>query len=518
MTWYDTNYQYKKLITIDHTKVSGSSDLTSFPVLISRVDGDLATVANSGKVQNSSGFDIIFTDSTEATKLDHEIEQYVASTGEIEMWVRIPTLSHTADTLIYMYFDNSTISTSQENITGVWDSNFVAVYHMKETAGTSSSIKDSTSNANSGTPYTNFGGSTVGNIATSSGQIAGAQSFNGSNHNIEAATSTSLNISGYLTMSAWVKRAASNTTGTLLQHGHGGVGGYVMEIGVSPASTNQVKLTKFGVADIATGSFPADSNFHHLVGSGDASGTYAYIDGSLSGTDGNTSTWNGNAATLEIGGFVASGDNAASFWNGIIDEVRISKTTRSAGWVGTEYNSQSSPSSFYSVGTLTAQSTATTIIDQAVSLAEVISLQGADLISESVSVAESLTQAGTDQLTETTQLIEVIASSGSMQFVDVSSAVELLALAGALQVVTESIQVFEVVTFVGILQLTEIAHLVEIITLAGAFILPDDAVLLSERVVLLVPSTEPPVPFTLIYPGSKFTLTYPNSKFDTTMQ
>ena len=32
-------------------------------------------------------YDIIFVDSTETTKLDHEIEKYVATTGEIEMWV-----------------------------------------------------------------------------------------------------------------------------------------------------------------------------------------------------------------------------------------------------------------------------------------------------------------------------------------------------------------------------------------------------------------------------------------------
>src|SRR5579875_367965 len=62
--------------------------LSNFPVLISRTDADLKSAANGGLVQNSNGYDIIFTDSTETTKLDHEIEKYVASTGEVEMWVR----------------------------------------------------------------------------------------------------------------------------------------------------------------------------------------------------------------------------------------------------------------------------------------------------------------------------------------------------------------------------------------------------------------------------------------------
>src|SRR5690348_4294955 len=97
----------KKQITLAHSQVSGTSDLTNFPVLISVTDTNLKTVGNGGYVQSSSGFDIIFTDSTETTKLDHEIESYTASSGAIIMWVRIPTLSHTADTTIYVYFNNT---------------------------------------------------------------------------------------------------------------------------------------------------------------------------------------------------------------------------------------------------------------------------------------------------------------------------------------------------------------------------------------------------------------------------
>jgi len=43
------------------------------------------------------------------------------------------------------------------------------------------------------------------------------------------------------------------------------------------------------------------------------------------------------------------------FFQGDIDEVRYSNSVRAAGWLGTEYNNQSSPDSFYSVGSLIAQ-------------------------------------------------------------------------------------------------------------------------------------------------------------------
>ena len=76
-------YTYSRSITVDHTKVP-NTDQTNFPVLISGTYSYLATVANGGRVQNSNGYDIIFTsDSGCATKLSHEVETYSASTGAV---------------------------------------------------------------------------------------------------------------------------------------------------------------------------------------------------------------------------------------------------------------------------------------------------------------------------------------------------------------------------------------------------------------------------------------------------
>src|SRR2546430_17712997 len=51
--WFNTGYQCKKQIIIDHTKVVGGSDLTNFPLLISFTDPNL--IIPSGYVQNASG-------------------------------------------------------------------------------------------------------------------------------------------------------------------------------------------------------------------------------------------------------------------------------------------------------------------------------------------------------------------------------------------------------------------------------------------------------------------------------
>ena len=150
----DENFLYRKAITIDDTKVSPcSSNITDFPVLISITgDANLKTVANGGHVANSNGYDIVFRASNGLTALDHEVESYDGTAGTLVAWVKVPTLSYTADTTIYIYYGNSGISSDQSNPTGVWDANFKGVWHLKENpAGTAPQMKNSKTNANHGT-------------------------------------------------------------------------------------------------------------------------------------------------------------------------------------------------------------------------------------------------------------------------------------------------------------------------------------------------------------------------------
>jgi len=160
---FPNGYSYRRLIDITNAQVSGGPH-TNFPVLISMTVADLKTTANGGKVTDAQGDDIIFTDSDGTTQLAHEIETYVASTGEIVAWVRVPSLAATST--LYVYYGNSAVTTFQGNVTsngvtGVWDTNYLGVWHMKENpAGTAPQMTDSTSNAKHGT---SFGTMTSGN-------------------------------------------------------------------------------------------------------------------------------------------------------------------------------------------------------------------------------------------------------------------------------------------------------------------------------------------------------------------
>jgi hypothetical protein len=123
-------FNYRRAITIDHNKVP-NTDQTSFPVLISGTFSYLASLAHSGKVTNPNGLDIVFTDSTGTQLLNWEIESYSPTDGSVTIWVKIPSLSHTVDTVLYVYYGNTSISTFQGGAAGtVWDSNYLAVYHQ----------------------------------------------------------------------------------------------------------------------------------------------------------------------------------------------------------------------------------------------------------------------------------------------------------------------------------------------------------------------------------------------------
>src|SRR5688572_15329378 len=76
-------YGYGKQIVIYASQVPGPIDLLNFPVLISLTNPDLRTIANGGHVENANGFDIVFTNDDCSTILDHQLERYNPTTGQL---------------------------------------------------------------------------------------------------------------------------------------------------------------------------------------------------------------------------------------------------------------------------------------------------------------------------------------------------------------------------------------------------------------------------------------------------
>jgi len=328
--WTGPYWQYRKAITINHSKVA--ANLTDFPVVISLTDTDLRDKAQS------NGADIRFTSSDGTTRLAHEIEKYNSSTGALVAHVGIPSLSASSDTVIYMYYGNAAAS-NQQNATGVWDSHFVMVQHFKETSGTH---YDSTSKGNNGTPY---GGVTQG----TAGRINGADSFDGVDDFVKVPTSPSLDITGPITITAIInltnvtadQKISSRQT---VNDGYK-LGAYTnskMEFEIRHGGTVTLNRFEAGGTNLTIGTT------YFVGGWWNGTTLQSYVNGQFERPVSLNDSPTSNPANLYIG--AEFNLNEAWFWHGMIDELRVSDIARSAEWLSTCYNTEMFPSTFYGVG------------------------------------------------------------------------------------------------------------------------------------------------------------------------
>jgi hypothetical protein len=96
-------------------------------------------------------------------------------------WVKVPTVSSSADTVFYMYYGNAS-ATNQQDPTNVWDTNFKSVWHLQQDpSGAAPQMLDSTSINNDGTSN---GSMTTGDQVA--GKAGGSLDLDGSGDFIEA--------------------------------------------------------------------------------------------------------------------------------------------------------------------------------------------------------------------------------------------------------------------------------------------------------------------------------------------
>lgn len=336
-TWYNLAWSNRKAITIDHTKVSGSSSLANFPVLFSVTDANLRTVANGGSVGKADGTDILFTAGDQVSKLDHELESYNPSTGQIVAWVRVSALSPVTDTVIYAYYGNAAAS-NQQNGPGVWDSAYRGVYHLKETLTSSGqTVADSTANAFQGLSVGNWSGS-----QQAGGKVGGGLRFDGSSDSVDL---KNLAFSGgTYTLSFWTNPVSNN--GYLLDSY--GAQRLVVDLGDYAPVTNSLGVYDNGSWLSLSSALSAAQWMHVTLVFNSGAGTITgYVNGTAAGTAAYSSLITSH--TNEPQNLGSAAFNYAWF-NGILDEFRLSNSARSADWILTEYRNQNTPATFYAVG------------------------------------------------------------------------------------------------------------------------------------------------------------------------
>lgn len=335
-------FGYYRSITIDHTKC-GASDSTNFAVLISSTNATLKSVANGGHVQSGSGYDIRpYSDSALTTALTFELGSYDAAAGTVLMWVKVPTVSHSVDTVIYLAYGNASLTTDGSSAS-TWDANFLAVYHLGN--GITLSVADSTGANN----LTNSG-----LTAVSGGQIDGGAGVGppagGPLYAINSAAVNTANC----TIAAWVN-ANAVAGGRLFGFAEGNNGTvaekslYISNGGKPSAyGYDGAQRNVNGATTVTTGVW------HYMVVTWDSTNEIIYFDGASDGTTACGATFAGYTnPNLVLGGTDGgggAGDGSNVQLDGSLDEVRVSNTARSADWILTSYNTQKNPGTFYTLG------------------------------------------------------------------------------------------------------------------------------------------------------------------------
>jgi hypothetical protein len=336
-------FKYSRTITIDETKMGGA-DATNFPMAFSGTYAYLATTANGGKVESANGWDIMFTsDVTGMAKLDHEVESWNAVTGAVNMWVRIPTASATVPTVIYLWYGKACVA-AQENRTGVWDSNYRLVWHMAGTGGATLAV-DSTTYAKNGTGLNGVLGTTA--------KFGGGAQFDGTNDYLMTPLISNPPFTN-VTISAWVRpNAAGGMVMAEIGQPTANSGWHDSHVEVSNTGISRACMWIGGIRCVNAGSGITGGSWNYMVMRYAASGTTlsGIHNGNAPVTSVATKLWPSTSNLYySVGAIDATNGGSGGYFNGTLDEIRISNIARTNAWLTAEYNSTNSPSTFYTVG------------------------------------------------------------------------------------------------------------------------------------------------------------------------
>lgn len=328
MGWLNSAWPHRRKITLDHTKMGGSTLANQFILLATHFSG-----ANDG------GGDLRLTEADGVTELAREIVTWDNSGGIAQVWAKPSSLSDSVDTDIYAYYGNTGASDYAAGDTygrnAVWSALF-AQYHLDDDPSGGSET-DSTGNSRD----LSVGTGSFSSGAEVSDQVENGIHFSGSNAFRKASTVPTL--SNPWTLFGWIKTPSSVTTH--LSFGFAGA----TEYAVLGQNSGQWKVFTHGESTAQGTSSPSNSTLYHFFLEWTGSQFNLYINNSLDHSM-TPSSNNWQTAVDIVLGALFDGSSWNYHITGDYDEAGILPGNFTAAQRTAIYNNQNSPGSFYTVG------------------------------------------------------------------------------------------------------------------------------------------------------------------------
>ena len=309
--WWNDDWSLRRELTVDATALAatapaGAEATDARPVLVRLHDGNFQFAQAA-----ESGADIRFVAADEKTVLAHHIERYDSLLNEAFVWVKVPALKSGAKVSFWLYYGNAAAPTVAD-AKATYDEATRLVYHFGETGAPFDATRNVNNAANAGTPVV---GSLIGPgyrlIGTGPVRIPVSES-------LKRATGEAY------TWSAWIKPTAEAARAVIYSWGDRDNG---FEIGLAKG------VPYFEVHDgAASGRSPAGAplalgTWKHLAVVSADNVTTLFVDGVV------YAKLDRPVPSLTDGALLGADSTGGNGLVGEIDELQISNTARSAGWV-----------------------------------------------------------------------------------------------------------------------------------------------------------------------------------------